>query len=82
MHNFKKTGKEYIIFSQKELNNIPHLVSYKNDEVPKPLIILIHGFTENKDFFKKEIFQLVKQGYFVVAMDNRLHGEWKGPRFA
>jgi len=72
-----------IVEETKVLRGIPILTCQKADNSRKPLVIISHGFTRNKEFFKKKGFlrKLAEQGYYAVALDNRLHGERSGLNF-
>lgn len=60
---------------------IPTFVCFQNDGRPKPLIILAHAFQSSKEFWRAKMKSLARKGYFAVALDNRGHGERKGPDF-
>ena len=47
----------------------------------KPLVILSHAFQSSKEFWQDKLVYLAAAGYYAVAMDNRGHGERKGPDF-
>jgi cephalosporin-C deacetylase-like acetyl esterase len=48
---------------------------------PDTLVIFSHGFGDNKE--KVQVFakELAKDGYFVVSLDNKCHGERKDETF-
>ncbi len=48
---------------------------------PKPLAILSHAFQSSKEFWQDKMLSLARAGYYAVALDNRGHGERKGPDF-
>lgn len=47
----------------------------------KPLVILSHAFQSSKEFWQDKLLSLAASGYYTVALDNRGHGERKGPDF-
>jgi uncharacterized protein len=64
------------------INDIPVLFhSVKETSEAKPLIILSHWFTGCKEDWVKKIHQLAEFNYFIVALDNRCHGERKEESF-
>ena len=66
---------------EKQINEIPVLMSYCNDGKAKPLIIVCHGFSGKKEDFEPHIKELASMGYFAVTLDNRLHGKRNGKKF-
>jgi len=60
---------------------IPTLACFRNDGRPKPLVILAHAFQSSKEFWQAKMKSLAGKGYFAIALDNRGHGERKGPDF-
>lgn len=63
------------------IRDIPVLTCSHNDNTPKPLVFLAHGFRGNKEFWEDKLHQLAELGYYATAFDNRLHGERPGPNF-
>jgi uncharacterized protein len=58
------------------VNEIPVLFHFAKDTFePKPIIILSHWFTGSKEDWKERMQQLAELNYFVIALDNRFHGE-------
>jgi dipeptidyl aminopeptidase/acylaminoacyl peptidase len=69
----------------KVVQDIPIIEYYKTGSGKRPLLILSHGFSGRKsDFFQsmETIKGLANKGFYIVAMDNRGHGERKGPTFS
>jgi hypothetical protein len=69
----------------KIVQDIPVIEYYKKGQEKMPLLILSHGFSGSKnDYFNdmKFVRGLADKGLFIVAMDNRCHGERKGPAFS
>lgn len=47
---------------------------------PRGTALIVHGFTENADKFAELIHSLLKNGYSVIAYDQRGHGRsWRDP---
>jgi hypothetical protein len=68
----------------KVIEDIPVIEYYKTGREKMPLLILSHGFTGSKnDFFQdmKIVQKLADKGFFIIAMDNRGHGDRKDPAF-
>ena len=65
------------------VRGIPVVINRRDDHLRKPLVILSHGFRGSKsDFVDGGYLQeLANLGYCAVAIDNRLHGDRKGPKF-
>ena len=63
------------------IQGIPVLTAFKTDGQPKPLVILSHGFNENKERWASHLQALGASGYYAVALDNHNHGERKGVDF-
>ena len=65
------------------VEGIPILSCYSSDEgiESRPLVILSHAFQSSKEFWQDKMLSLAKAGYYAVALDNRGHGERKGPDF-
>ena len=61
---------------------IPVLVRRSARAGRRPLVLLSHGFTRCKEDWLEKLDELAGNGYFAVAMDNRLHGERAGAGFA
>lgn len=72
-----------IIKEMKTIRGIPTIISRRDDNSKKPLVILSHGFTQSKDTFSANgsLNELAELGYYAVAIDNRLHGDRPGPGF-
>ncbi|MBW2411699.1 MAG: alpha/beta fold hydrolase [Deltaproteobacteria bacterium] len=66
-----------------EIAGIPILSGYSSDEGigSRPLVILSHAFQSSKEFWQDKMVSLARAGYYTVALDNRGHGERKGPDF-
>ena len=63
------------------IHDIPVLSCSPKGKTPKPLVLLSHGFSRSKHDWEGKLEQLAEQGYYAVALDNRLHGERIGPNF-
>ena len=52
---------------------------YRYDaESPKGTVMMVHGFTECAEKFSELIYSLIRQGYSVLALDQRGHGaSWR-----
>ena len=61
---------------------IPCLTCRAGGEQLRPLVVFCHGFTQRKEDASAQLRQLSACGYLAVALDNRLHGERPGPKFA
>ena len=72
-----------ILVDKKYVKEIPFIVAKKEDASKKPLVIVSHGFTRSKEDFISNGYlrSLAEQGYYAVAIDNRLHGDRTGPDF-
>lgn len=72
-----------IIEEMKIIRDIPAIISRRNDNSKKPLVILSHGFTQSKYTYSTNGYlkELAELGYYAVAIDNRLHGDRPGPDF-
>ncbi|MCX7711410.1 MAG: prolyl oligopeptidase family serine peptidase [Clostridia bacterium] len=68
---------------KRKINEIPVLEFYKDDGKKKPLLLVSHGFTGKKEAMNKDhkLEDLAEMGYYVVALDNRMHGERPGTSF-
>ena len=56
---------------------------YGPEGAPKGAVMMIHGFTESAVKFSELIYSLLRQGYAVVAWDQRGHGaSWRDPKAA
>ncbi len=66
-----------------EIAGIPILSCYSSDEGigSRPLVILSHAFQSSKEFWQDKMLSLARAGYYAVALDNRCHGDRKGPDF-
>ena len=56
-----------------------YCVSYAPPE-PRGTVVLVHGFTENAYKYAELIFSLLKNGYCVLAYDQRGHGRSWQPK--
>ena len=72
-----------IEFETDDVAGIPILSCYSSDEDigSRPLVILSHAFQSSKEFWQDKMLSLARAGYYTVALDNRGHGERKGPDF-
>ncbi|WP_163323718.1 alpha/beta hydrolase family protein [Draconibacterium mangrovi] len=61
-----------------KIDEIPVQVCYIDDNHKKGLLILSHGFNGNKEQWSDRIENFAEMGYYVLALDNRYHGERKG----
>ena len=66
-----------INFSRDIICDIPVLTCTNESSTKKPLIIFSHGFTGKKEDWRGHMSELAENGYYTVAVDNRLHGERK-----
>lgn len=68
---------------KKTIKGVPIITCRRADNSKKPLVIISHGFTGNKNDIKKKGYlkELAELGYYAVAIDNRLHGNRPGPNF-
>ena len=62
-------------FEKRTVEGIPTLSCFKRDGLQKPLIILSHAFLDSKEYWQAKLEDLAAAGYYVVALDNRGHGE-------
>lgn len=67
----------------RSINGIPVLEIYEDNEKDKPLVLVSHGFAGSKESMNEDgkMDELAKMGYYVVALDNRMHGERPGASF-
>lgn len=70
-----------MVIEERVIQQIPVLVGFEPSAVPRPLVVLSHGFTRSKEDWREHIPELAARGYFVAALDNRGHGERSGPDF-
>ena len=66
------------------IEGIPVIINSRDDDTRKPLVILSHGFSGSKaDFINGGyLHELAELGYYAAAIDNRFHGDRKGPKFS
>ena len=58
----------------------PLFCSRWDAERPRGTVVIVHGFTENADKYAELIHSLLRNGYSVVAYDQRGHGRsWRDP---
>ena len=58
----------------------PLFCSRWDAEKPRGTVVIVHGFTENADKYAELIHSLLRNGYSVVAYDQRGHGRsWRDP---
>jgi uncharacterized protein len=68
-----------VVHKKFKIKDIPVLVSYTENNLPKPLVILCHaGFGKKEDWSEQTRTELANEGYYVVVLDSRLHGEREG----
>ena len=61
----------------------PLFCSRFDAENPRGTVLIVHGFTENADKYAELIHSLLRNGYSVVAYDQRGHGRsWRDPAIA
>jgi uncharacterized protein len=77
----RKSSHGELDFRRDFVGDIPVLICTQKNDVPKPLVILSHGFTGNKGFWIPYLRTLGENGFFAVALDNRGHGAWSGASF-
>ncbi len=70
-----------MVIEERVIQEIPVLVGFESSAVPRPLVILSHGFTRSKEDWRESMPDLITRGYFTVALDNRGHGERTRPDF-
>ncbi|MHB8059585.1 MAG: alpha/beta hydrolase family protein [Gaiellaceae bacterium] len=68
-------------YEKAAIGEIPVLVSRPPASKPAPLLLLSHWFSGSKESWLERLDELSGRRYFVVAMDNRLHGERAGAGF-
>jgi len=68
---------------KEQIKNAPVYIVYKELEEAKKngCIFFYHGLTSCKDDNIKEYFELARDGFLVVGIDNVYHGERKHPEF-
>ncbi len=69
----------------KVVQDIPIIEYYKAGQEKMPLLLLSHGFSGSKnDFFQdmKFVQELADKGFYIIAMDNRGHGDRNDLSFA
>ncbi len=68
---------------KEQIKNVPVYIVYKELEEAKKngCIFFYHGLTSCKDANIKEYFELAREGFLVVGVDNVYHGERKHPDF-
>lgn len=71
-----------LISSKMWIHHIPVLTYTDGCHLPKPLVIMAHGFTSKKEDLIPFLEDLAREGYFAVGLDNRLHGEREDGGFA
>ena len=78
-----QSSQKGIEFEKGDIAGIPILTCFNSDDgiQLKPLVILSHAFQSSKEFWRDKMPSLAEAGYYAVAMDNRGHGERKGPDF-
>ncbi len=76
------SAQDDLMLTKEMVGGIPILECYKRDGRRKPLVILSHGFTENKERWTPQLNSLAEHGYYAAALDNHNHGERKEPDFA
>ena len=70
-----------MVIEERVILDIPVLAGFEPSAAPHPLVILSHGFTRSKEDWRERIPELAGRGYFVAALDNRGHGDRRGPDF-
>ncbi|WNR46019.1 alpha/beta hydrolase family protein [Paenibacillus roseipurpureus] len=61
--------------------SVPVLYCYPKSDTPLPTVLFIHGMTGDKVMDLDKGIQLAQNGFFVVLIDVRWHGERKHPQF-
>ena len=76
-------GKEKFRFRKRRISGIPVLECFPANAGGKklPLVIMLHGFTRSKEFWKKEMEKYAGLGYYTAAPDNRECGQRRSFRF-
>jgi dienelactone hydrolase len=67
--------QEELILTKEIVYGIPVLECFNRDGLRKPLVLLSHGFNENKDRWMPYLKTLAEYGYYAIALDNHNHGE-------
>lgn len=62
-----------VIYTEKA--GIPLIESYQRGNSHMPIVVLQHGFKNNKKSMEKLALDLAKEGFFVIAPDAYAHGE-------
>lgn len=70
-----------IELTEEVVDGIPVLKCFQKQVRRKPLIILLHGFRENKQSWISHLQNLAEHSYNTVALDNKNHGERREPDF-
>lgn len=78
----EKAHPQDIVLIKEIIQGTPVLAVFKPDGQPKPLILLSHGFNENKERWTHHLQVLGTSGYYAVALDNHNHRERMGADFA
>ncbi|MFA5658588.1 MAG: alpha/beta fold hydrolase [Oscillospiraceae bacterium] len=62
---------------KKTIKSIPVICCYDDAVKYQPVLIMTHGFSKSKESFEEKgtILKFAQAGFYVIAMDNRLHGE-------
>jgi pimeloyl-ACP methyl ester carboxylesterase len=72
---YDRLQKPELKIRKRRIGGIPVLECYNRHLRNGPLLFLLHGFSGEKENFRKQLLELASQGYYGVAMDNRGHGE-------
>ena len=70
-----------IVIENKNLDGIPVNEFYIDDQIPKGLVFVQHGYRSNKERGADDLaIKIAREGFFVVTLDAYMHGERKiGP---
>ncbi|MBP6307476.1 MAG: alpha/beta fold hydrolase, partial [Opitutaceae bacterium] len=80
----QETATSIVHRETREIANVPADVFWCEQPQPHPLLILSHGFSGNKQWIAEQFDAqaLAQRGWFVVCIDNRMHGARPGPHFS
>lgn len=69
-----QAGEEIVVEQGAYLDGLEVLTCFKNDTQVKPLLIFYHGYTQNKFSNMQIVFELAREGFYVVAPEVGGHG--------
>jgi uncharacterized protein len=79
-YNLSGTRQEELVFKDVRGKDVPVLMTMpQNREGPFPLVVLVHGFTSNKEEVSHQLARVLTQrGFACLAIDMPAHGERPG----